>query len=143
MEEVVWMTVLSGYGMGMMWVTLATVTFSTLSPALRVEAASLFALVRAIGASMGTSIIVAILVRSSQVSYIELRRFINPMSERLTSGLGGSIDPGSTAGLLELYRLVLSQAEMIGFLNGFVFLTAVVLFAAPLVFLLRRPPKSA
>lgn len=40
----------------------------SLAPAFRVEAAALFSLVRAIGASMGTSVIVAIMVRSAQVN---------------------------------------------------------------------------
>ena len=76
-DEIVWITIVNGYGMGLMWVTLTTVTFSTLAPNFRVEGASLFALIRSIGASMGTSVIVAILVRSSQVNYIEMRNHIN------------------------------------------------------------------
>ena len=143
MDEVVYLTVISGFGMGMMWVTLTTVTFSTLSPSLRTEGAALFALIRAIGASIGTSVVVAILVRSSQVSYIELRKHINPYHELLPpEGTVGAWDLESTSGLMSLYHLVAEQAQMIGFLNSFVFSAVVVFMAIPLVLLLKTPPRT-
>jgi DHA2 family multidrug resistance protein len=128
--------VINGFGMGLMWVTLTTVTFSTLMPGFRVEAAALFALVRAIGASMGTSVIVSILVRSSQVNYIQLRDHVQVYNENLRA-TGWSLE--TAAGLQALRDLVTSQATTIAFLNDFVFLAIVVGAAAPLVFLLKRP----
>lgn len=129
-------TVISGFGMGMMWVTLTTVAFSTLAPQLRVEGAAIFSLIRSIGASVGTSVLVTFIVRSSQVNYIEMRNHVTSYSEALrNSAVVGDI--GSTAGLLELYQMVNSQAEMVGFLNSFVFLVIVTVAAMPLVFLLR------
>ena len=41
--EIIWATVLNGAGMGLMWVSLTTVTFSTLAQRYRTEAAALFA----------------------------------------------------------------------------------------------------
>ena len=139
-DEIVWVTVVNGYGMGMMWVSLTTVTFSTLAPSFRVEGAALFALIRSIGASMGTSIIVAILVRSSQVNYIEMRDHINSFAEVL--GTLSSWNYDSAAGMATLQKLVLAQAEMVAYLNAFVFLVVVAFIAMPLVFLLRRPPEG-
>ena len=142
-DEIVWVTVVNGYGMGMMWVSLTTVTFSTLAPSFRVEGAALFALIRSIGASMGTSIIVAILVRSSQVNYIEMRNHINAFAEALgVIGTLSSWNYDSAAGMATLQNLVLAQAEMVAYLNAFVFLVAVAFIAMPLVFLLRRPPDG-
>lgn len=139
LTEVVWLTIINGYGMGLMWVSLSTVTFSTLAPSLRVEGAALFALVRAVGASFGTSIIVTLLTRTSQVSYVELRDHITPFNEALRglpAAAPWSID--TQAGVQALMRLVESQALMIGFLADFVFLYIVVFAAIPLVFMLRR-----
>ena len=139
MAEIVWITIINGFGMGIMWVTLTMVTFSTLTPELRVEGAALFALVRAIGASMGTSIIVSILVRSSQVNYIQLREHVQLYNENLRQAeslTGINIDTAS--GLMALRDLVVSQAQMIAFLNDFVFLFIVTAAAVPLVFLLKR-----
>ena len=142
MAEIIWLTVVNGFGMGMMWVVLTTVTFSTLAPAFRVEAAALFSLVRAIGASMGTSVIVAIMVRSSQVNYIELRGHVHDFNENLArAGQSTVFDIDNTRGLLALRDLVNSEALTIAFLNDFVFLTVVALAAMPLVFLFKRPRR--
>jgi DHA2 family multidrug resistance protein len=135
--EITWLTMLSGFGMGIMWVTLTTVTFSTLSPEFRTEGAAMFALIRAIGASLGTSVIVAVIVRSSQVNYIELRDHITPYNEALHTSLP-NIDLNSVAGLASLQQLIISQAETIAYLNAFVFLVAVAIATMPLVFLLRK-----
>ena len=143
LDEIMVVTLINGFGMGVMWVTLSTVTFSTLAPELRVEAASLFALIRAIGASVGTSVIVMILVRSSQINYSELRDNIHAGNEALLA-LGDrtpwSLD--TAAGLAALAKLVAREAMMIGFLNDFVFLVAIAVVGVPLVFLLRRPQKA-
>ena len=144
LHEIVWITVVNGYGMGLMWVTLTTVTFSTLAPALRVEGASLFALMRSIGASMGTSVIVAIIVRSSQINYIEMRERISAFSEPMALlGSPAAWDIETADGLAKLQQLVIAQAEMIAYLNAFVFLVGVAFVAMPLVFLLKTPPKAS
>lgn len=142
-DEIIWVTIINGYGMGMMWVSLTTVTFSTLPQSFRVEGASLFALIRSIGASMGTSVIVAILVRSSQVNYIEMRNHINSFADALNAlGTPSNWNLDTAVGIAALQKLVLAQAEMVAYLNAFVFLVAVAFVAMPLVFLLRTPPKA-
>ena len=142
-DTIVWVTIINGYGMGMMWVSLTTVTFSTLPQSFRVEGAALFALVRSIGASMGTSVIVAILVRSSQINYIEMRNHINIFTEGLdVLRTPSSWNLDSISGIAALQKLVLAQAEMVAYLNAFVFLVAVAFVAMPLVFLLRTPTKA-
>ena len=138
MEEVIWITMINGFGMGMMWVALTTVTFSTLPTIFRVEAASLFSLIRAIGASMGTSIVVSILVRSTQTNYIEMRSQISEFQAfTITNGFGGMLNIASELGLETIQNIVLSEAQMIAFLNDFVFLMVVAFLAMPLIFLLR------
>ena len=139
--EVVWNTIVNGFGMGVMWVSLATVTFSTLDPRFRVEGASLFALVRSIGASMGTSAVVAMLTRSSQTNYVELRERITPVSDAF---LGQGQVPwalDTATGLSALRGLVATEARMIAYVNDFVLLVIVVLVPLPLVFLLRSSKR--
>ena len=145
MAEVAWVTVLSGFGMGMMWVTLTTVTFSTLEQRYRVEGAGMFALIRAVGASAGTSVVIAILVHYSQVNYIELRENISPFSEAIRETAALSLlGLDSARGLRSVYNMVVEQARMVGFLNVYVFLSIVALMTMPVVFLLRPPrPEPA
>jgi len=135
--EIAWLTMLSGFGMGVMWVTLTTVTFSTLAPEFRTEGAAMFALIRAIGASLGTSIIVAVIVRSSQINYIELRDHITPFNDPLRDAMP-AWDLNTIAGLASLQKLIVTQAETIAYLNAFAFLVAVAVATAPLIFLLRK-----
>ena len=144
MVEIIWITVVNGYGMGMMWVSLTTVTFSTMAARFRVEAASLFSLIRAIGASMGTSVVVSILVRSSQTNYIEMRDHINEFGQSLRfNGASSMWNLDSATGIQALQRMVFGEAQMVAFLNDFIFLVFVAFLAMPLCFLLRRPKKAA
>ncbi len=133
---------ISGFGMGMMWVALTTVTFSTLPVSLRIEGTALFALIRAIGASMGTSVLVTILVRTSQINYIEMRGQITHYNS-VISGPGALWDPSSVAGLLSLQQQVLAEAQTISYLNSFIFLLLVALASLPMVLLLRKPASTA
>lgn len=143
MQEVIYITIVNGFGMGMMWVALTTVTFSTLEPIYRVEAASLFSLIRAIGASMGTSVVVSILVRSTQANYIEMRAQITEFRSTLNSIVGGQpFDLKSMVDLRNLETIVMIEAQMVAFLNDFVFLVVIAFGAIPFVFLLRGRTKK-
>ena len=138
--DIVWTTILNGAGMGMMWVALTTVTFSTLAQRYRTEAAALFALIRSVGASMGTSIVVAVLTRSSQANYTALKDFISDYSEALQLSPWDLRSEGTVAALR---REVLRQAETIAFVNDFMLLALAIVAATPLVLLLRRPGRGA
>ncbi|MBM85060.1 MAG: EmrB/QacA family drug resistance transporter, partial [Rhodospirillaceae bacterium] len=143
-SEIVWITVINGYGMGMMWVSLTTVTFSTLPVQYRVEGAALFSLTRAIGASMGTSIVVSILVRSSQTNYIEMRERFSEFDGSLRFNGSATIwNLESISGLHAIQRMVLDEAQMVAFLNDFVFLVFVAFLAMPVCFLLRGSERGA
>jgi DHA2 family multidrug resistance protein len=142
-SEVIWITVINGFGMGMMWVSLTTVTFSTMAARFRVEAAALFSLVRAIGASMGTSVVVSILVHSSQTNYIEMRDRFTEFDQALRfNGAASMWNLDTVSGLYALQRLVLGEARMVAFLNDFVFLVFVAFLAMPLCLLLRRQSRQ-
>lgn len=138
--EIVWVTIVNGMGMGMMWVALTAVTFSTLSPQFRTEGAALFALIRAIGASMGTSIVVAMLTRNAQISYVELRDHVNPFNAAVKALADTPWDIETITGLARLRREVITQAETIAFLNDFVLLLITIVVAMPLVLLLKPKP---
>lgn len=92
---------------------------------------------------MGTSVIVAVLVRSSQVNYIEMRNHINTFAEIFSvMGTPSNWNLNTVAGVAALQNLVLAQAEMVAYLNAFVFLVGVALVAMPLVFLFKSPSKA-
>ena len=83
------------------------------------------------------------LVRYSQVNYIELKDHISSGREYLTALAPQIWSIDSTSGLLSMYKLVLSQAQMIGFINTFMMLSVVIFATVPLVFFFKSKPKSA
>ncbi|MCG8545414.1 MAG: DHA2 family efflux MFS transporter permease subunit, partial [Alphaproteobacteria bacterium] len=142
--DVLVVNILTGVGIGMLWVALSTVTFSTLSAELRTEAASLFALLRVIGASIGVSVFVNFLAHSTQVNYGVLVENINAFNDTLAQfhhGRFWSLD--SLNDIAELNRLVTHEAQMIAFLNDFKLLVLTSVIGIPLALLFRRKAEPA
>ena len=142
--DVITVNIITGFAIGLLWVSLTTVTFTTLPATLRTEGASLFALTRVIGASIGVSVFVAVLARSTQVNYGVLVENINAFNEALSRMRdSGFWDPDSPTGLAQLSEAVAHQAQTIAFLNDFKLLVATSLVGIPLALLLRGKPKEA
>ena len=142
--DVLVVNILTGVGIGMLWVSLSTVTFSTLPAELRTEAASLFALLRVIGASIGVSVFVNFLARSTQVNYGVLIENINTFNEALAQFHDGRFwSMESLNGIARLSRLVSHEAQMIAFLNDFKLLVLTSVIGIPLALLFRRKAESA
>jgi DHA2 family multidrug resistance protein len=132
--------VIQGFGLGFIFVPLSTITFSTLDPRLRTEAAGLFSLLRNIGSSIGISVVTALLSESTQINHAILAEHVtpyNPMMQWPQLPSMWSLD--TTAGLAALNAEVTRQAATIAYLNDFQFMMWVTLAAIPLLVLLRRP----
>ena len=70
--------VIQGLGLGLVFVPISTVAYSTLPMATRTEAAGIFSLMRNIGSSVGISIVMTLLARGTQVNHAELAERIDP-----------------------------------------------------------------
>lgn len=137
--SVVTVNITTGYGIGLLWVCLTTATFTTLPAALRTEGAALFALIRVIGASIGVSIFVSVLARSTQINYGVLVEHVHAFNEAfdlLPEGSAWNIQ--SPGGVARLSRTVAHQAQMIAFLDDFKLLVATTLLGIPLALLFRK-----
>jgi DHA2 family multidrug resistance protein len=134
-----WMVVgaglLQGFGAPLTFVPLTLAAFGTLAGAQRTEAGVLLTLTRNIGASVGISVAVALLARSTQQNHSYLAEHFTPYAAMRWSALAASPgDPGSSAMLLgEISR----QAAAISYSNDFYVLAAATALALPLVLLLR------
>ncbi len=142
---VVWPAVVQGLGLGMVFVPLSTVAFSTLEPRYAAEAAGIYSLLRTIGSSVGISIIATVMTRHTQFAWHDLGGHINRLNPALNdylSGLGMTPDSPGAAQLLA--RELARQAQMIGILDGFTLVTWSFAAMLPLVFLIRHgKPKPA
>ena len=131
-----------GLGVGLIFVPLSTVVFSTLDPRLRTDAAGLFTLVRNIGSSVGISILEAILVRNTQTIHADLIRHVRPDNPNLALFAPRAWSLATQRGLAFIDAQVTAQASMVSYVDCFKFMLNIALLVMPLV-LLMRPPRQA
>jgi len=134
--------VIQGLGMGFVFVPLSVVTFYTLDARQRTEGASIYSLLRNIGSSIGVSVVMTYLSRSTQTNHAILSEHISPYAEAVRSGAmvgSGALDP-----LLALPMMnaeVTRQAAMLAYASDFQLMLVLTLFAVPFLIFLR-PVKS-
>lgn len=140
MTDLLWTSIMQGMGIGLVFAPMTTLTTSTLDPALRTDASSLYSLVRNIASSFGVSIVVAELSRAITINSAQLGEHLNPDAYRALAG-AVPVDPQLLTALVQ--SEIGKQAALIGYLNDFRLLAAVNLLAIPLVFLYQRPAATA
>jgi DHA2 family multidrug resistance protein len=132
-------TFLQGLGTGLMYVTLTTITFSTLAVNYRSEGTSMFNLLRNIGSSIGIAATATLLTRNTQVMHERLAAHIVPYGGQIQ--LHAPFSFTSPAGLAALNAAVTRQAQMIAYNDDFKLMFLMTLALLPLVLLLR-PAKA-
>ena len=134
-----WMVVaaglLQGFGAPLTFVPLTFAAFGTLAGAQRTEAGVLLTLTRNIGASVGISVAVALLARSTQQNHSYLVEHFTPYAAMRWSAIAAQ--PGDPASSAMLLSEISRQAAAISYSNDFYVLAAATCLALPLVFLLR------
>ncbi|MBO9498643.1 MAG: multidrug efflux MFS transporter [Novosphingobium sp.] len=130
-----------GLGVGLVFIPLNTTAFATLAPQFRTDASSLMNLFRNIGSSLGVAVLTAILAQNIQTSHSDLGAHITANSIYFDfSGLDQYKDlSGAALGMVD--GMVNRQAAMIAYVDDFHVMMLLTWFAAPLVFLMRKPPR--
>ena len=130
---------IQGLGMGLVFIPLNTSAFATLAPLLRTEGASLLNLMRSMGASVGISIVTALLGQNLQRSHAELAGHVTASA---TDAIDFStMDRFQAAGEAVLRMIdgeVNRQAAMIAYIDNFYLMAWLSFAAIPLVLLMRR-----
>ncbi len=140
--ELAWPGVVSGAGMGLVFVPLSILAFENISQARQDEASGLFSVTRQLGSSIGISIVGTWVVRGLQTNTAQLTQFVtpyNPAAQAYLAPLG--LTPDSAEGAAILAQEVSNQAELLSYLTVFNNLGLVALATLPLL-LLCRPPKA-
>jgi DHA2 family multidrug resistance protein len=134
--------IIQGFGIGLIFVPLTTISFSTLNPKFRTESTAVYTLIRSIGSSIGISGVSTLLVRNTQISHSDLVQNITPFSHALQSLLPNAIwSLGSQHGIAALAGEIDRQATMIAYIDIFQLMAYGAIATVPLVLLLR-PAKS-
>lgn len=131
---------IQGIGMGFVFVPLNSLAFATLSSKYRVDATSMFSLIRNVGQGVGISFVTTILAQMQVVNYGEL-------AERITLDSGPIRDFAAAAGgfakvVGSLHGMITQQAAMLAFLDDFKLMMIITFASLPIVFLLRRPKAA-
>lgn len=133
---------IQGIGLGLVFIPLNITAFATLPPQYRTEAASLLNLFRNIGASVGISMVTALLGYNVQASHQELGGHITAYSMSAIDPSQASILGESGQSLMAIMNAeVTRQAAMIAYLDDFRLMMFLTALAVPLVLLLKRPGR--
>jgi DHA2 family multidrug resistance protein len=136
--------IVQGLGLGLVFVPMSTLTFSSLPAARIPEAAGLYNLMRNIGSSIGISITSSLLVSNTQVNHSEIAGGITAVNPLLRApAVETWWSPFTAAGRAALDAEVTRQATTIAYIDDFKLLMVVTLLAVPLILILRRPERAA
>lgn len=137
---IIWVGVVQGFGIGLTYVALSTLTFSTLSGTLRNEGTALFNLMRNLGSSIGISLVTSLLTRNTQINHGELASHIIPYNMAANSAyLANHIDVSTPAGVAALNFMLTNQAVMIAYIDDFKLMMLLTLGVLPLLWLIKEP----
>jgi DHA2 family multidrug resistance protein len=122
------------------FIPLQVLAFATLPVALRTDGASLFSLLRNIGAAIGVSVTSDVLAHNSQSLHAEISAYVNPFNRALQHGAARQfLDPAHAHGAAVLDQMINQQAQIISYVDDYwmmIFTTAPALL---LLLLMRRP----
>ncbi len=128
-----------GIAIGVIWVPLTLVTFSTVSSSNLAEGTAVYHLLRNIGSSFFISICVTEIVRATGANYSRMVEMLNHYNRSLAfPWVTGGWDAESIGGLSRLSKEINRQAAMLGYINAFGFYTLCSVMAVPLILLIGR-----
>jgi len=141
---VMWPAIVQGFGLGLVFIPLSTIAFSTLPPRYAAEAAGIYSLLRTIGSGIGISIVATVMSRHTQIAWNHLGGHMNPYNPALEQYLSPlQLDLNSAGTPLVLAHELGRQAQMIGILDAYQLVLWSFAMMLPLVFIMKNPRKSA
>lgn len=140
-SDIVWVGVIQGIGMGLIFVPLSVAAFSTLSPEMRAEGTAIYSLVRNLGSSVGIALVQTLLTRNTQIAHASLTEHINIANPALQTAPVNTIYGTSGTGAALLDAEITRQASMLGYINDFWMMCLMTLVIIPLLIFIR-PARS-
>lgn len=137
---IIWTSAIQGFGMGMFFVPLSTIAFSSLAKKDIAEASGLFSFGRSLGQSIGISIYSTILSRENQINWNHLVGYINEynVSFQIWQAKIQHLLPENAMYQL-LAGLISKQAGMIAFIDCYWMATLTIFVTLLLLFFMARP----
>jgi DHA2 family multidrug resistance protein len=135
--EIVTLSVVQGFGFGLVFVPLSTVAFLTLPNHLRTDGTSMLTLMRNVASSIGISVVIAQLTEGSRRVYAVLSQHVNPFNPAMQMpDVRGMIDMSTDKGRAMMDVMVNLQAQIIAFSKDYQLVMIFTLCAIPLALLI-------
>jgi DHA2 family multidrug resistance protein len=133
--------VLQGFGVGLVWVPLSTVAFTTLPANLRNEGTAFFNLLRNIGSSIGISVVFFLLTQNIQRIHAAMGRNVTAY-DILNNPAAGHFNLSTLQGLAGFDGTMFNQAAMIAYIDDFQLMMVLTLATIPFLFLIKNVRPS-
>jgi DHA2 family multidrug resistance protein len=132
----VWIGALQGLGLGLTFVPMTTVTFSTLPASLRNEGTPIYNLIRSVGSAIGISIVYTLLTRHTQINHAQMVSHITAFNPNLTHFLAHTPFSRETS-MAMLNGEITRQAAMISYNDDFLLMAGLMLLMVPAALAMR------
>jgi DHA2 family multidrug resistance protein len=136
-SEIVTISIVQGFGFGLVFVPLSTVAFLTLPNHLRTDGTSMLTLMRNVASSIGISLVIAQLTEGSRRTYAILSEHVNPFNHAMQMpDVRGMIDMTTDKGRAMMDVMVGLQAQIIAFSHDYQMVMMFTLCAIPLAIMI-------
>jgi DHA2 family multidrug resistance protein len=136
-SEIVTISIVQGFGFGLVFVPLSTVAFLTLPNHLRTDGTSMLTLMRNVASSIGISLVIAQLTEGSRRTYAILSEHVNPFNHAMQMrDVRGIIDMTTDKGRAMMDVMVGLQAQIIAFSHDYQMVMMFTLCAIPLAIMI-------
>jgi DHA2 family multidrug resistance protein len=135
--EIVEISIIQGFGFGLVFVPLSTVAFMTLPNNLRTDGTSMLTLMRNVASSVGISIVIAQLTEGGRRVYAILSEHITPFNHAMQMpDVSGMINLGTDKGRAMADVMVSLQAQIIAFSQDYQLVMFFILGSIPLAIMI-------
>jgi DHA2 family multidrug resistance protein len=136
-QEIVTVTIVQGFGFGLVFVPLSTVAFLTLANHLRTDGTSMLTLMRNVASSIGISVVIAQLTEGSRRAYAVLNENVTPFNHAMQMpDVTGMINMNTDTGRAMADVMIGLQAQIIAFSRDYQLVMLFILASIPLAIMI-------
>ncbi len=136
-NEIMTISIIQGFGFGLVFVPLSTVAFLTLPNHLRTDGTSMLTLMRNVASSIGISLVISQLTQGTRYNYAILSEHINPFNHAMQMPqVRAMIDMATDKGRAMADVIVRAQAQIVAFSHDYQMVMIFTACAIPLAIMI-------
>jgi DHA2 family multidrug resistance protein len=141
--QIVTVSIIQGFGFGLVFVPLSTVSFLTLPNHLRTDGTSMLTLMRNVASSVGISIVIAQLTEGSRRFHAILNEHVNPFNQALQMpDVSRMLNMNTEMGRAMADVVLSAQAQIIAFSHDYQLVMIFIIASIPLAIMIGSTKAS-